>query len=237
MSDYQRIFITGAGSGIGRACAVLLAARGRDLFLTGRASDKLAAAADACAGAAAVHHEAGDLTRPGEAARLVEAAAAAMGGLDAVVHCAGVGLICPALATSDMEFSRVLNVNTRATFLVAQASCRLMAPAKRGRFLTIPGILGKAPMKNAAAYVASKYAVTGMIKVFSQEFQRAGLQFCLFHFGGVDTPFWDGLAMAVQRDRMIPADYAAAQIVAALEAPTHLIASEVVIQPETHQLL
>lgn len=234
---YDKILITGAGSGIGRACARQLAAKNKALFLTTRDDEKLGSVREECAGASACAGTAADLCKPGEAARVVEEAAEALDGLDAVVHAAGVGLIKPAADTTDSEFSKVLNINVRATFLVAVEACKVMAAAKRGRFLTLPGVLGKAPMRGASAYVASKYAVTGLVKTLSQEYHRQGIQFCLFHFGGVDTPFWDDLAMKVQRDKMIPVETAAAHVVAAIEAPDHLVTAEVVVQPESHQML
>ena len=230
---FDRVLITGAGSGIGRETARRLASTGRRLFVTTRDQDKLNALVDEIDPAGA---EAIDLTQPRAAETLVANAVEQLGGLDAVVHCAGVGLIKPVLQTTDAEFSRLLNVNLRVTFLVAQAAAKVMAENKRGRFITFPGILGKAVMKNASAYIASKFGVTGLIRAFAQEFQRQGVQFTLFHFGGVDTPFWDDLGMAVKRDLMIPVATAADHVVAALDAPGHLVVNEVVLQPESHQM-
>jgi hypothetical protein len=62
-----------------------------------------------------------------------------------------------------------------------------MAAQKHGLFITLPGILGKAVMKNAAAYIASKFGVTGLIKTLAQEYQRSGIRFCLF-FLAASTP-------------------------------------------------
>ena len=92
-------------------------------------------------------------------------------------------------------------------------------------------------MKNAAAYCASKYAVAGMVKCFAQEYARSGVRFGLFHFGGVNTPFWDALSVNFQRDKMIPVETAAALVLQAIDAPDHLVLSEVVLQPESHQLI
>ena len=225
----SHILITGATSGIGHEVAARLIGRGDSVFLTGRSSEKLQTSG--------APYLAADLTTPGAAEKIVSAAAEAMGSIDAVIHCAGIGLIKPAAETTDAEFTHVMNVNTRATFLLARESCRVMAAAKKGLFITIPGILGKAPMRNASAYVASKYAVTGMIKCFAQEYQRSGIRFCLFHLGGVDSPFWDNIQMAVQRDKMIPVSTAADLILQAIDAPPHLVLSEVVMQPESHQLI
>jgi NAD(P)-dependent dehydrogenase (short-subunit alcohol dehydrogenase family) len=227
----KNILVTGASSGIGAELARQLSARGDQVFATARSQEKLDALGLGSQSLAI------DLTTPGASAKVVESATAALGTIDAVVHCAGIGLIKPAADTTDAEFTHVMNTNTRAAFLLARDACKAMAAAKKGLFITIPGILGKAPMRNAAAYVASKYAVTGLVKCLAQEYQRSGLRFCLFHLGGVDTPFWDHIQMAVQRDKMIPAATAASLILQAIDAPPHLVLSEVVMQPESHQLV
>jgi NAD(P)-dependent dehydrogenase (short-subunit alcohol dehydrogenase family) len=227
----KNILVTGASSGIGAELARQLSARGDQVFATARSQEKLDALGLGSQSLAI------DLTAPGASAKVVEAASSALGTIDAVVHCAGIGLIKPAADTTDAEFTHVMNTNTRAAFLLARDACKAMAAAKKGLFITIPGILGKAPMRNAAAYVASKYAVTGLVKCLAQEYQRFGLRFCLFHLGGVDTPFWDHIQMAVQRDKMIPATTAASLILQAIDAPPHLVLSEVVMQPESHQLV
>lgn len=233
----DNFLITGASSGIGRELAIRLAARGAKLFLNGRSETKLAEVKSACAGAGLVECVAADITAQGAAADLVARAAEAMGGIDCVIHCAGIGLIKPAADTADAEFTKVVNTNLRGTFLIARESCKVMAAQKKGLFITLPGILGKAVMKNASAYIASKFGVTGLIKTFAQEHQRSGIRFCLFFLGGVDSPFWDGIGMTVQRDKMIPVSTAADLILQAIDAPPHLVLAEVVLQPESHQLV
>ena len=233
----DKFLITGASSGIGRAVAIRLASRGAKLTLHGRSESKLSDVALLCTGASLVESFASDLTVPHAAEAIVTKAAESMGGIDCVVHCAGIGLIKPAADTTDAEFSKVVNTNLRGTFLVAQAACKVMAAQKHGLFITLPGILGKAVMKNAAAYIASKFGVTGLIKTLAQEYQRSGVRFCLFFLGGVDSQFWDEINMAVQRDKMIPVATAADLILQAIDAPPHLVLAEVVLQPESHQLI
>ena len=233
----DKFLITGASSGIGRAVAIRLASRGAKLTLSGRSETKLAEVATACTGAAYIESIASDLTVPHAAESLVAKANESMGGIDCVIHCAGIGLIKPAADTTDAEFSKIVNTNLRCTFLIAQSACKVMAAQKHGLFITLPGILGKAVMKNAAAYIASKFGVTGLIKALAQEYQRSGIRFCLFFLGGVDSPFWDEINMAVQRDKMIPVSTAADLILQAIDAPPHLVLAEVVLQPESHQLV
>ncbi len=99
-----------------------------------------------------------------------------------------------------------------------------------------PGLPGRAGLPHAAAYAASKFAVTGMLKSMEQEFQRQGVRFCLLYLGGVDTPFWDNLQTNVQRDRMIPVEVAANAILSALDLPPHLVLNEIVLQPDSQQM-
>lgn len=227
----QKFLITGASGGIGLALAHKLQARGVALALTGRT---VAPLREQFPSATVIE---ADLVAANEAARVVSEASAALGGLDCVVHLAGIGLMKSVAETTDEEFSHVVNVNLRASFLVAQAACAVMAEQKHGLFITVPGILGRAVMKNAAAYSASKYGVTGLIKSFAQEYSRSGIRFALFFLGGVDSTFWDNLSMKVQRDKMIPVDTAADLILQAIDAPPHLVLSEVTMQPESHQLV
>ena len=91
-------------------------------------------------------------------------------------------------------------------------------------------------MKNAAAYIASKFAVAGLIRAMALEHQRSGIKYSLFYFGGVDSPFWDELAMNPQRDKMIPLEQAAEMVVQTLGLPPHLVLNEVVLQPDSHQM-
>jgi short-subunit dehydrogenase len=233
----DKFLITGASSGIGRELAVRLAARGSKLTLSGRSEAKLKQTAEACTGASSVEIVAADITAPGAAEGLLARANESMGGLDCVIHCAGIGLIKSAADTGDAEFTKVVNTNLRGTFLIARESCKVMAAQKHGLLITLPGILGKAVMKNASAYIASKFGVTGLIKTFAQEYARSGIRFCLFFLGGVDSPFWDDLSMTVQRDKMIPVATAADLILQAIDAPPHLVLAEVVLQPESHQLV
>ena len=179
---------------------------------------------------------AADLTQPTAVRGLFAGAVGHLGRIDAVIHCAGVGLIRPLDGVGGPEFLHVMNVNVRGTFHVLQEACRVMAPAKKGRFVTIPGILGIRPMKGATVYCASKYAVTGMVQAAAEEYRRHQLQFSLYHFGGVDTPFWDGIDLRVDRTQMIPVEAASRRICDDLDLPGHLVLGQMILQPASHQL-
>jgi NAD(P)-dependent dehydrogenase (short-subunit alcohol dehydrogenase family) len=106
-----------------------------------------------------------------------------------------------------------------------------------GRALALALAERRYPMKNAAAYAASKFGTVGLLKCMAAELQRVGVKVVLLHLGGVDSPFWDKLNLPLQREKMIPVDVAARQIMNVLELPSHLVLNELVLQPESHQLL
>jgi NADP-dependent 3-hydroxy acid dehydrogenase YdfG len=112
-----------------------------------------------------------------------------------------------------------------------------MAAQKNGRVVAIPGVLGKAPMMQASVYCAAKYALTGMIKCLAQEYKRHGVRFSLMHFGGVDSSFWDSIEMKVQRDKMISVNAAARSIFFAATQEGEGVMSEIVLVPESHQII
>ncbi len=231
--------VTGGGSGIGQATAWALARRGVSVALAGRDENKLLESA------AQIGYEGGDavtlvadVTDPAQVERLITETTRAFDGLDLLINGAGVGLIKPLETTTPDDIDRLLSVNVKGTMLTTQAAVRAMiAGGRGGHIINIAGILGKAPMANASLYCASKYAVTGFSKALQLEVgKRHNIKVSLMYLGGVDTPFWDGLDMKLQRDKMLSAEDAANAIITVLTQPAHLVLGEFVLQPESHQL-
>ena len=229
-TEPKKVLVTGASSGIGKEVAKRLVDLNHSVFVTGRDSERLSQI-DGVIGSLA-----GDLTLPAFVSELTKTTHTTLGGLDIFIHCAGIGLIRKVKDMTDLEFVKVTNTNMRATFLIAKEVGEMMSSSGGGRFVYVPGILGKAAMSGAAAYCASKFGAVGFLKSMELEYRSKGIQFTYFYFGGVDSPFWDELDMKVMRDKMIPVSYAASSIVDAVQCPEHLVTGDVVIQPQTHQL-
>ena len=229
-TEPKKVLVTGASSGIGKEVAKRLVGLKHSVFVTGRDSERLSQI-DGVKGSLS-----GDLTLPAFVSELTKITHTTLGGLDVFIHCAGIGLIRKVKDMTDLEFVKVTNTNMRATFLIAKEVGEMMSSSGGGRFVYVPGILGKAAMSGAAAYCASKFGAVGFLKSMELEYRSKGIQFTYFYFGGVDSPFWDDLDMKVMRDKMIPVSYAASSIVDAVQCPEHLVTGDVVIQPQTHQL-
>ncbi len=230
--------IVGAGRGIGRCCAELFSEAGANLVLASRDEAELLELEYKLS---AKHNTevlalASDATKREDVQHLVDQAMARFGRIDMLVYSAGIGILKPFSELTANDFDTLFDVNTRGAFHTMQAVLPVMERQKSGHVVVIPGILGRAPMANGAAYCAAKYALTGMVKCLALEYKRAGIRFSLMHFGGVDSSFWDNVSMRVQRDKMLTVNAAAKAVFFAATQEGAGVLGELVLQPESHQL-
>ena len=164
--------VTGSESGIGRAIAVALARDGCDVGVVwfqseeeGRATVR---AVEQAGGRAALEWL--DLLRPGRPAEAVDALTAALGGVDVVVNCAGTNALGPAVAATEADVRRVIDVNLVGAYLFTQAAARHMIAAGRGgRIVNITSINAESVLPRGAAYTASKHGLLGLTKALALE--------------------------------------------------------------------
>lgn len=230
--------IVGAGRGIGRAVGELFAKDGANLVLASRDEAELLELEYKLAS----HYNskvlalATDATIPADVQHLVDETINRFGAIDFLIYAAGKGVLKPFAELTVEDFDELINVNARGAFATFKAVLPVMEKQKNGRIVVLPGILGRAPMANAAAYSAAKYALTGMVKCLALEYKRHGVTFSLMHFGGVDSAFWDNITMRVQRDKMLSIESAANAVYFAATQPGDAVLGELILQPESHQL-
>lgn len=235
----KTVLIVGAGRGIGRASAELFAGAGANVAISSRNEAELMELEYKLAskGGADVLAMAADATVESDVKALVQETVYHFGRIDTLVYAAGVGILKPFAELTAGEFDTLLSVNVRGAFNVLQTVLPVMQEQKAGRVIAIPGILGKAAMPQGAGYCAAKYALTGMIKCLAQEYKRFNINFSLMHFGGVDSTFWDNITMRVQRDKMLSVEAAANAVFFAATQDASGVLGELVLQPESHQLV
>ncbi len=230
--------VTGGGSGIGRASARLLAAQGADVVLAGRREAALEAVAEEirAAGRRAMVVPT-DVTVRDQVANLVSMVMDVYGRIDILLNAAGVGILKAASELTEADVDAMLSVNVKGVFLVTQAVAAEMAKNGGGIVINLPGTMGRTVMAQSAGYCASKFAVAGMTRAMALDYKRAGVRFTLLYLGGVDSPFWDSIAMRVQRDKMLTVDDAARAVLFAAGHQTGVgVLNEVILQPESHQV-
>lgn len=175
--------VTGGLSGIGAAIAETLVRDGANVI----AAD-IGAPADATLVGEGLLPFRVDVVDPASVTALITAARARFGRIDYLVTSAGVGRDLPFLETPLAEFDRILAVNLRGTFLVAQATAREMARTGGGAIVTIGSVSGARGNIGRAAYGASKGAVATLSQVMAVELAAANIRVNCLAPGPVETP-------------------------------------------------
>jgi NAD(P)-dependent dehydrogenase (short-subunit alcohol dehydrogenase family) len=235
----KTVLIVGAGRGIGRASAELFSNAGANVVISSRTEPELMELEYKlnANGNPNVLAFAADAGIEADANALVNESIKKFGSIEYLVQAAGMGVLKPFGDITLADFDNLLHANVRTAFNVLQTVLPQMAARKFGRVIAIPGVLGKVPMMQASVYCAAKYALTGMIKCLAQEYKRHGVRFSLMHFGGVDSSFWDNIEMKVQPEKMLSINAAAHSIFFAATQEGEGVMSEIVLVPESHQII
>ncbi|HEX5425993.1 MAG TPA: SDR family oxidoreductase [Candidatus Acidoferrales bacterium] len=161
-------FVTGGGTGIGRACAVLFAREGAQVVISARRSELLRSAVheiEAAGGQALA--VASDVTQRESVESALAGAVEYFGRLDVVVNNAGAVVVADADHTSDEEWRQVIDVNLTGAFFVSRAALPWFRKAGGGSIVNIGSALGLVARKQRAAYCASKFGMTGLTKAMA----------------------------------------------------------------------
>ena len=171
MAKDKAVLITGAGSGIGEACAHAFATAGARLALADidrAAAERVAAA---CGGATVIQADCGDVA---SIEAMVDAAVEALGGIDAAVNNAGVTRHADIMELTEADWDRIHRVNAKGVFFCLQTVARRMIEQGRGgRIVNIASIAGRGFKGTSnAAYAASKGAVISLTRTAAQQLGR-----------------------------------------------------------------
>ncbi|MDP1647361.1 MAG: SDR family oxidoreductase [Rubrivivax sp.] len=172
MNHDKIALVTGAGSGIGRACALGLLAEGWTVALVGRRADALQATADAAGDAASEAAPRAvvmpcDVSREAEVADAFATIQARFGRLDLLFNNAGTGLAATTPdAVSGEDWRRAVDVNLNGAFYCLSQAFKLMKEQQPmgGRIINNGSISAHAPRPGSIAYTATKHAISGLTK-------------------------------------------------------------------------
>src|SRR3954462_7796898 len=228
--DGRIAFVTGAGRGIGRACAVALAEAGAEVWLAARTREEIESAAGGIrASGARAHAVVCDVTDAPQLRRVI----AALPVLDVLVNNAGTNIPEPFVEVSEAHLDQLLDLNVRAAFLAAQAAAKTMLQApdrtKRGGAI------------NRTVYCLTKHALEGLTKAMALELAPHAIRVVSIAPTFVETPLYQRMKrekpeFAQWVEARIPAgkagtpeDVAAAVIFAASPAASLLTGTSLVI--------
>ncbi len=178
--------VTGAGSGLGRATSLRLAAEGATVACLDVDADAAGKTAVEIGGRSRAWGA--DVSDPASVRSAVDAAAEALGTPDVLVSCAGIGRFANSHEMPPEDWKRIVDVNLNGTFFVCQAVLRHMVAAGRGSIVTIASNAGLMGQAYSAAYCASKGGVVNLTRALCDEYVDRGIRVNCVAPGGIATP-------------------------------------------------
>lgn len=235
--DGKVAWLTGAGSGIGRAAAVALAREGMRVVLSGRRQAALAETAGLVrdAGGEAVTAPL-DVSDSEAAAAVAEIIGARYGRLGVLVNNAGVNTLerhLPELTADD--WTRIVDVNLNGAFYCARAALPMMRAQGDGLIINVSSWAGRFnSYLSGPAYNASKHGMLALNASLNMEECRNGIRACAICPGEVATPILDARPVKLSDEdkaRMLQPEDLAETIVFVARMPSHVCLNEILISP------
>ena len=199
--DGRTALVTGAGRGIGRACALALARSGARVIALARSGDDLDALTSEAGG---IEPWAGDVRDDATIARIRDLAR-----LDVLVNNAGTNKLQPVLEVDDATLDLLLTLNVRAAFKVAQAAAAAMVAAgSGGSIVNVSSQMGHVGGPKRTVYAMTKHAIEGMTKAMAIDLAGQGVRVNAVAPTVVETsmtqPFFEDPAYREAAMAMIP---------------------------------
>jgi NADP-dependent 3-hydroxy acid dehydrogenase YdfG len=240
MSNIQEkvILVTGASSGIGEACARLLAEKGAHLLLGARRSERLEKLVGEIreAGGSAEYRRL-DVTSREDVQAFVDFAVERYGRVDVLINNAGVMPLSPLDALKVDEWDRMIDVNIRGVLHGIAATLPLMQAQRSGQFVNVASIGAYSVVPTGAVYCATKYAVRAITDGLRQEV-GGDIRVTLVSPGVVESELAESISDAQSREMMrefrkisITPDAIARAVAYAVEQPADVDVSELIVRP------
>ena len=184
--------ITGGGTGIGEATALLLARNGARVLVAGRREEKLK---EVCGKAEeeglSIEYKVCDVSVAGDCAATMETALSKHGKIDILFNNAGIIFSGPSHEVETDRFQQMFDINVKGAFMMCKYAIPHMISAGRGFIVNNSSVLGLKGFAGLSAYSASKGALVQLTRSMALEYADKGLRINAVCPGGVWTPMFD----------------------------------------------
>lgn len=192
---YKTAIITGAGRGIGRETALLLAKNGLNIVMCSRTQSELDSVSREISKSSS-NHVVGvkcDVSKPLEVNHLIQKTVDIFNGIDILVNNAGIAFISKLVDTSEEQWNKTIDINLKGTFLCTKAVLPFMLRSGFGVIINVSSGAGKIGFPNISAYCASKFGIVGLTESLSWEVGGTNLRVMAICPSEVDTQMQEEL--------------------------------------------
>ena len=186
----KNVLVTGAGAGIGLACAEAFVAAGANVAICDVEQARLDAALSTLATLGGNHYgQLCDVANAEAVADFFRNSQSALGSLDITLNNAGVGSpLVPLAETDEADYDRLMGINLKGVWLCMREALKIMSPAGAGHIINMASALSKTTFPGAGLYVTSKYAVGGLTRNTAVEYGESGIRINAICPGFIETP-------------------------------------------------
>ena len=186
--------ITGGGSGIGRASALLFADEGARLIIVDKHAANAQAVASQCTGKGAQAMAiAADVASSADVKRMIAATVERFQRLDVLVNNAGYGIPGSVVETDEDAWDALMALNVRGVFLCSKYAIPVMRANGGGAIVNTASVVAAVGIGNHAAYCASKGAVAALTRAIAIDHVSDGIRCNAIAPGSIDTPYFDDI--------------------------------------------
>ncbi len=219
------VFITGAGSGIGRATAIKLANAGAKVFSLDLNADNLETLRSEL-GADKFAFMVGSVAEVSAVEGAFLACAETFGPVDVLINNAGLGIPTPDLSTADFEaYQKMVDVNMTGVFLASRAALKQMKPRGRGHILNLVSMAGQRTNPGAPLYCASKFGARGISSGLADQMIKLGIRVSDINPGPVNSAYWGD--RSVPREKFLAVEDVADVIIFVIGTPEYMVVREI----------
>jgi len=203
----KKVFITGAGQGIGRAIALSMAREGADIGIADINLENAERTAEEIRslGVKTMAIQL-DVSKTDDVSRAFKSFMNEMGSLDILVNNAGITRDSLLLRMKDEDWDAVIDVNLKGVFLCSREAIKIMAKNRYGKIINISSVVAFMGNPGQANYSASKAGVVGLTKTMAREYASRGIRVNTVAPGFIQTAMTDALPENVKEEmkRLIP---------------------------------
>jgi 3-hydroxy acid dehydrogenase/malonic semialdehyde reductase len=192
MSNFKIALITGATSGIGKACAEIYAQNGYNLIITGRRDDRLVALKDHLENDFSIKVQTlcFDVRNKNDVENYLNALPQDWKKVDILINNAGLSQGLDAIQNGNLDdWDTMIDTNIKGLLYVSKIVSNWMIAEKKGHIINIGSIAGKEVYANGNVYCATKHAVDALNKAMRIDLLPYGIKVTGIHPGAVETEF------------------------------------------------
>lgn len=182
------VIVTGGSEGLGRGTAAVFCREGWNVVIAARSREKLEKVADEWRGARGkVLAVPTDVSNPEQVDTLVKQTLDTFGKVDVLINNAAIDYPASIEELTIEQWNRIIGVNLNGVFYASKAVFSSMKAQRSGYIINISSVAGKRGWPNAAAYCASKFALTGFTQALGGEGKPHNIRCSVLYPGGMDT--------------------------------------------------